>query len=108
MKIELVLGADAICQGCKHLQGDGRCQDVLDQLTPSPSKQAYNDVLDSRLFDDLSIAPNSVITLREYLEKVDKKVPGIERICTHPKENQESRLNGLIAGLNMLGIRVQS
>ncbi len=105
MKIKLVLNADDICEGCEHLLPDGKCKDVLAQLSPSPSKQAYNDVLDSRLFDDLSIEPDSVITIREYLEAVNKKVPGIEKICTHPKENQQERLNGLVSGLIMLGLR---
>jgi len=105
LKIRLVLNADDICKGCKHLLPDGKCEDVLAQLTPSPSKQAYNDVLDSRLFDDLSIEPNAVITIREYLEAVNKKVPGIEKICTHPKENQQERLNGLVSGLIKLGVR---
>jgi hypothetical protein len=108
LKIELVLGADAICVGCKHLLRNGKCKDVLGQLTPSPSKQAYNDVLDSRLFDDLSIAPGSMITSREYLEAVSKKVPGIEKICTHPKEDQHERLNGLVTGLSKLGLREKS
>lgn len=108
IKIKLVLQADDICKGCEHLLPDGKCKDVLAQLTPSPSKQAYNDVLDSRLFDDLSIAPNSVITTREYLESVNKKVPGIEKICTHPKEDQQERLNGLVSGLIKLGLREQS
>ncbi len=107
LKIKLVLAADDICKGCEHLLPDGQCKDVLAQLTPSPSKQAYNDVLDSRLFDDLSIEPNSVITTRKYLEAVNEKVPGIEQICTHPKENQEERLNGLIDGLIKLGVRDQ-
>ncbi len=107
LKIELVLGTDAICEGCKHLQGDGKCQDVLGQLTPSPSKQAYNDVLDCRLFDDLNIAPCTMISTRGYLEAVNKKLPGIEKICTHPKEDQQDRLNGLISGLIELGIREQ-
>ena len=105
LQIKLILNADDICEGCEHLLPGGKCKDVLAQLTPSPSKQAYNDVLDSRLFDDLSIAPNSVITTRKYLEAVNKKVPGIEKICTHPKENQKERLNGLIDGLTKLGIR---
>ena len=105
MKIKLVLNADDICEGCEHLLPDGKCKDVLAQLSPSPSKQAYNDVLDSRLFDDLSIEPDSVITSREYLEAVNKKVPGIEKICTHPKENQQERLNGLLSGLIKLGLR---
>ena len=106
LKIKLVLGADDICTGCKHLLPDGKCKDVLAQLNPSPSKQAYNDVLDCRLFDYLSLGTNTVLTTRKYLEIVNKKVPGIETICTHPKENQEKRLKGLIDGLVMLGIRV--
>ena len=107
LKIKLVLNADDICKGCKHLMPDGKCKDVLAQLKPSPSKQAYNDVLDCRLFDYLSIEINSVITTRKYLEIVNEKVPGIEKICTHPKENQEKRLNGLIDGLIKLGVREQ-
>jgi hypothetical protein len=104
-EIKLVLTADDICRGCEHLVRDGKCKDVLSQLTPSPSKQAYNDVLDSRLFDEFSILPNTVITFHQYLETVNEKVPGIEKICTHPKENQEERLQGLIDGLVRLGIR---
>jgi hypothetical protein len=108
LKIKLVLNSDDICVGCMHLLPDGKCKDVLAQLSPSPSKQAYNDVLDSRLFDDLSIKPDSVITAREFLEAVNKKVPGIEKICTHPKENQQERLNGLVSGLKKLGLREES
>jgi hypothetical protein len=108
LKIKLVLNADDICKGCEHLLLDGKCKDVLVQLTPSPSKQAYNDVLDSRLFENLSVAPNSVVTTREFLKKVNKKVPGIEKICTHPKKDQQERLNGLVSGLTKLGLREQS
>jgi hypothetical protein len=82
---------------------DGKCKDVLSQLNPSPSKQAYNDVLDCRLFDSFSIEVNSEMTTRKYLAIVNEKVPGIERICTHPKENQDERLDGLTAGLIKLG-----
>ncbi|MBN1894594.1 DUF1284 domain-containing protein [bacterium] len=105
MEIRLALGADAVCEGCKHLDPDGRCRDVLAQLHPSPSKQAYNDVLDCRLLDLLEIEPDSVMTVRQFLEKVNEKVPGIESICTHPKENREERLEGLVKGLIRLGIR---
>ena len=105
LKIKLVLNADDICEGCEHLLPDGKCKDVLAQLTPSPSKQAYNDVLDSRLFDDLSIEPNAVITSREFLKTVNSKVPGIEKICAHPKEDQQERLDGLVSGFIKLGVR---
>jgi len=107
LKIKLALGTDAVCEGCKHLMPDGQCNDVLSQLKPSPSKQAYNDVLDCRLFDYLSIENGSVMTIRQYLERVNEKVPGIENICTHPKENQEERLAGLVKGLIKLDIRKQ-
>jgi len=107
LRILLVLHADDICKGCEHLMPDGKCDDVLAQLNPSPSKQAYNDVLDCRLFDCFSIEVDSIITTRTYLKMVNEKVPGIEKICTHPKENQEDRLNGLINGLIKLGIREQ-
>ncbi len=107
LKVRLVLNVDDICKGCKHLLSDGKCKDVLAQLKPSPSKQAYNDVLDCRLFDYLSIETDNVISIRKYLEIVNEKVPGIEKICTHPKENQEVRLKGLINGLVTLGIREQ-
>ena len=105
LKIKLVLDADDICEGCKFLLPDGKCSNVLGQIKPSPSMQAYNDVLDSRLFDFLSMEVDSVITSREFLEMVNEKVPGIEKICTHPKEDQEKRLTGLIDGLIKLGIR---
>ena len=94
LKIKLVLHADDNCTGGKHLLPDGKCKDVLSQIIPSPSKQAYNDVLDSRLFDFLSIKINSIITVRNYLKIVNEKVPGIEKICTHPKKDQEVRLKG--------------
>ena len=106
-KIKLVLKADDICEGCEHLLPGGKCKDVLAQLTPSPSKQAYNDVLDSRLFDEFSILPDTLISFQQYLETVNERVPGIEKICTHPKEDQLERLNGLVSGLLKLGIRAQ-
>ncbi len=105
LNVKLVLEADDICTGCKHLLPDGKCKDVLAQLNPSPSKQAYNDVLDSRLFDLLEITPDDILSTRAYLELINEKTPGIERICTHPKEDPEERLKGLISGLIRLGIR---
>jgi hypothetical protein len=104
-KIQLVVAADAICQGCKHLLPNGKCDDVIPQITPSPSKQAYNDVLDCRLLDYLNIELDSVMTVREYLNIVNSKVPGIEKICTHFKEDPEKRLSRMTKGLIKLGIR---
>lgn len=104
VEIELVLAADAICDPCCHLQPGGRCDDVLSQLAEPVSKQAYNDELDGRLFPHLGIQPGTRLTMREFLERVQTHIPGIERICTHPGEEQADRLQGLRQGLRRLDI----
>ncbi len=103
-EIELVLTADEICDPCCHLQAGGICDDVLSQLAEQPSKQAYNDGLDRRLFPHLGIEPGTRLTLREFLERLHRYVPGIERICAHPGEEPADRLQGLRQGLQRLGI----
>ena len=108
IKIKLVAGADAVCQGCKHLLPDGQCADVLHQLDPPVSKQEYNDTLDYRLLDDLNLTNATVLSLCLIFKILNRKVPGIERICTHPERDQKERLNGLTKGLINLGIRSDS
>ena len=105
VKFTLVLEADDICKGCTNLMDDRKCRDVLGQLNPSPSKQAYNDVLDSRLFDHFRLTPGYTLTFQEYLEILNERTPGLEKICTHPKEEPAKRLRGLIKGLTRLGVR---
>ncbi|NMC37617.1 MAG: hypothetical protein GYA41_04770 [Bacteroidales bacterium] len=103
--ITLVVEADEICKGCRNLLPDGRCKDVLGQLHPSPSKQAYNDVLDCRLLDHFGLMPGRNLTAHDYLQIVNSFTPGVEKICTHPKEDPEDRLAGLKRGLMKLGLR---
>ncbi len=105
LRARFVVGPDEICMPCEHLRADGLCDDVLRQIDPPISKQGYNDDLDRRLFDYLALAPGAVMAIRHFLEMVDKKVPGIEALCTHPKEDEGLRLAGLIKGLLKLGIR---
>ena len=104
VEIEFVLAADDICRPCRHLQLGSTCDDVLAQTDEPMSKQAYNDALDSRLFFYLGIEPGTRFTVHEFLEKLNPHIPGIERICTHPSEQQADRLQGLTQGLLKLGI----
>lgn len=104
-QVELIVGADEICQPCKHLKPDGLCDDVLSQTDLPRSKQEYNDDLDRRLFAHFGIEPGTVMTVRQFLETVNEHVPGIEAICTHPREDPKRRLEGLSQGLTKLGIR---
>jgi hypothetical protein len=74
-------------------------------LEPPLSKQAYNDELDRRLFSALGMRPGEEMTVRAFLEKVNEHTPGIEKMCTHPGEQEAYRLAGLEQGLKRLGIR---
>ena len=105
LQVELVIGADQICQPCMHLRPDGSCDDLLTRLDPPIPKQEYNDDLDRRLCTYLGFAPGTVITIRGYLSVVNEKTPGLETVCTHPGEDEKVRLAGLIRGLRKLGIR---
>ena len=102
VEVELVLGADDICVPCRYLQPDGQCDDVLSQLTVPVPKQTYNDGLDEKLFVLLGITLGARMTVRAFLGMVDEHLPGIEKTCAHPGEDQASRLHGLEAGVSRL------
>jgi hypothetical protein len=102
VELELVLRADDICLPCQHLLVDGQCDDVLRQLAVPVPKQTYNDGLDEKLFLLFGITPGARMTVSDFLGMVDKHLPGIERICAHPGEDQASRLHGLAAGVSRL------
>jgi len=103
--IKLIIGSDDICTPCIHLLPNGLCGDVLHQLEEPVSKQEYNDSLDRKLFPYLGLKENSVITFQGFLKIVNQKTPGIEEICSHPKEEKSYRLEGMIKGLQKTGIR---
>lgn len=103
--LKLVVGADDICTPCTKLNADLICMDVLPQCNDKPSKQTYNDALDLKVLQYLSVNIGQPLTIREYLQIVNSKLEGIEKICTHPKEDENYRLEGLRNGLQKLGIR---
>lgn len=99
--ITFVCAADDICAGCMHLHADGSCDDVLAQLDDKPSKQAYNDGLDTRLFPLLGLQPGDVLPFPDYVRRVEALLPGLEQVCTHPGEDAAERLAGLCAGVKL-------
>jgi len=104
LNLTFVIAADAICQPCRHLRPDGQCDDLLGPLPDSPSKQAYNDALDRRLWAYLKLDQGYRMTFRTFCQRVSQKLPGIEKVCTHPGEEQPYRLAGLQQALNLLKI----
>ena len=103
-KIELVKESDAICAPCMFLRSDRRCDDVLSQLEEPVSKQVYNDSLDEKLFIYLGLSPGTILSFKSFLDIVRTHVPGIEKLCTHPKEDVTFRLAGFEQGLQKLKI----
>ena len=104
-EIEFVIGADAICAPCCHLQANGQCDDILRQFDPPMTKQAYNDALDRRLFDLLGLTSANRMTMRQFLEMIKRMLPGIATVCAHRGETPEGRLEGLQKGLAALAGR---
>jgi hypothetical protein len=107
LEITFVVAADAICQPCRHLRPDGQCDDVLGQLPDAPSKQAYNDALDRRLWSYLKLDQGRTMTAREFCQRVNQNLPGIGKVCTHPGEDEQYRLAGLQKALNLLKSEVR-
>lgn len=103
LEVQFVVAADDICGPCKHLQPSGRCGDVIRSLSPPVSKQQYNDQLDVRLLGYLGFCQNTVLTARQFLQIVSRKLPGLASICAHPGEAPDHRLKGLADGLRRLG-----
>ena len=101
--IKFVVDADDICAPCKHL-ADGRCEDVLSQLDPPPSKQEYNDDLDRRLLAYLGMADGETMAFGEFLRLVRERLDGIEFVCTHPGKDAGERRQNLERGLGKLGV----
>ncbi len=100
----LVVGSDDVCGPCARLSRDGRCDDVLAQLDPPLSKQAYNDELDRRLLAFFGLPENRVLRVSEFLALAAARLDEVVKICTHPKEDERSRREGLGKGILLLGI----
>ena len=100
-----VIGPDTICEPCSHLGTNGRCDRILQRHNPPEAMDDYNDPLDVRLLAYLGLKPGATLSVRDFLEMVNARVPGIETVCTHNGQEQATRLAGLTAGLVALGIR---
>jgi len=100
----LVVGNDDICGPFIHLGKDGRCDDLLRQLSEPVSKQAYNDELDGRILGYLGIEAGTTMRVSDYLRRACADLDGIAEICAHPQEGREQRKRGLEKGLELLGI----
>jgi hypothetical protein len=100
-------GPDFICVGCSHLQQNGRCEQILTQYGRQVPMDEYNDPLDRRVLDFLGMADGDEMTVRGFLELVNRFTPGVELVSHRPNETDESRCAGYVKGLIALGIRTE-
>ncbi len=103
-EIIFVIAADSICRPCRNLRSDGSCADILSQLAEPISKQSYNDALDRRLWAYLELDRGNRLRVRQFLERVNQRLAGLEKVCSHPGEDEAFRRDGMQKGLARLGI----
>jgi hypothetical protein len=101
-EIRFVVDADDLCKPCIHLTSEGICKDVLPQLERKVWKQQYNDELDHRVLEHLGLQEGVVVTLNEFLKLIESKLTGLIPVCTHPKEDEGSRRQGIEKGIEKL------
>jgi len=101
-EIRLTIGSDDLCQPCIHLSPEGLCRDLLPQLEYPLRKQQYNDELDRQVLAFLNLEDGVVMRLADFLDLMEDQLEGLTAICTHPKENMESRKTGMINGVDLL------
>ena len=74
--VEMDLGADAVCEPCKH-NVNGLCRDTIDTsfrpAAPS-SKRVYNLLIDDRWCERLEVSRGMRMTAREFVERVRERI----------------------------------
>lgn len=103
-EVQFIIGADDLCKPCKHLI-NGKCEDMLPQLEGKVSKHHYNNDLDRRVAEYLGLKEGEIMRLDEFLDMIEQKLTGLIPLCSHPKENMETRLDGLQKGIEKLRLR---
>jgi hypothetical protein len=96
------LGADDICQPCKH-NINGLCNDIIDTSfrpeAPS-SKRLYNLLLDNRWCERLSLAQGDRLTAREFCIKLRERAGSLTDIYREiPPDHVADRERNLEAGI---------
>lgn len=80
--LEIELGADDICQPCRHNQ-DGACVDRIDtsyRPTAPESKQAWNLLIDRRWCERLGLKPGGRLTASELSQRIRDRAGDITHI----------------------------
>ena len=106
--LEMDLGADDICEPCKH-NVDGLCDDTIDTSfrpdAPS-SKREYNLLIDQRWCERLGLAQGDRLGAREFCERLGETLRArdwdmTDIYCELPAERVAERVPHLRAGIDL-------
>lgn len=102
--LELVLGIDDICMPCTNNQG-GVCVDTIDVSyrpeAPS-SKEAWNRLIDRRLFERLGLKEGARCTASAFCRRVRERLGDLHAIWREmPRSMTSERERDLMRGISM-------
>lgn len=87
LMVELTAGADEICRPCRHLGPDGRCRDGCAVSGYESSKEAWNRLIDRRLFARLGLREGRRLSALEFCRIAGE---GLGELATlYPEEPPE-------------------
>ena len=100
-KVRLVSRVDSICITCSKLKDNICFAKINDDLL----MRDYNDNLDDKLFNVMKLSPESEITVRAFLEIVNRNLSSIIAQFSSPSNKLKVRRAGTVAALKKLKIR---
>lgn len=99
IRMQIVLGADSVCQGCIH-KVNNSCNDLLTRKKGFTMKNDYNDYLDKRIMEACGISIGQIMTPKEICILSNKYIDNIESIYTIDDDDYISKKKTeFIAGL---------
>ena len=101
--LEMELGADDICEPCKH-SINGLCDDTIDtsfRPEASSSKREWNLIIDKRWCERLKLQQGVRLTAREFCQRLQDNTDNITDIYREiPVERTAERAHKLRAGIS--------
>jgi len=97
--LELTSGVDSICQPCRNLVG-GHCTDTTSTPGRLVSKESWNLLIDSRLFERLGLKEGDRLTARQFCRIALARLGDIYSIYPEvAREKTAWREQNLLSGL---------
>jgi hypothetical protein len=106
IEIEIVLGCDEVCAGCKNLK-NGHCLDAISHRPDFREKEMFNDHINARTMKVCGIKVGDRVTPLELCEKARLYLKNIEWIYeVNEGGNTQKRKEHVMAGIKKYLSRV--